>query len=385
MDFALGDDEALFQQSVREFAAAVVAPTASAADRAGAFPTDVLRATADLGLFGMLVPEACGGAGVDTVRYVLALAEIARASAALAAMLHTHNALVCAPLSASAHPQAHDWLVRLAQGELLGAAAWPKIAADAGSAPHLTARRDGDGWVLNGRVSWVTNAGGECLYLVWDGVEGVAGPGGAAAASAFALPADTPGLAASPPFDKLGLRAAPTADLTVLNCQVPTAARLTAPDDGSSAPRVLDLARLGGAALALGIAQAALDAALAYAQERQQFGQPIARFEGLRAMLADVYLTVESARLLTYRAAWRRDRGQPFGTAATLAHLHAAEAAMLAATKAVQVHGGYGYMEESAVQRYFRDAKTLQAAEDAPHALRAAVADYLLPLTPASV
>jgi alkylation response protein AidB-like acyl-CoA dehydrogenase len=239
--------------------------------------------------------------------------------------------------------------------------------------------------VLNGRVAWVTNAVGECLYLVWDGVEGVAGPGSTAASSAFALPVDTPGLAASPPFDTLGLRAAPTADLAVANCQVPSAARLNAPDDGSSSRRWLDLARLGSAALALGIAQAALDTALAYAQERQQFGQPIAQFEGLRAMLAEVYLTVESARLLTHRAAWLRDRGQPFSTAAALARLHAADAAMLAATKAVQVHGGYGYMEESAVQRYFRDAKTLQAAEEAPHALRAAVADHLLPLTPATV
>ncbi|HEY7064428.1 MAG TPA: acyl-CoA dehydrogenase family protein [Chloroflexota bacterium] len=411
MDFALSEDEELFRGAVREFAAAVVAPAAAAADEAGRFAPEVLARTAALGLFGMLVPEAHGGAGVGATRFVLALEEIARASAAMASLLAAHNVLAALPLvlAGSAVQQAR-WLPALACGEALGAGCGLDMggAGDpsaAGVAPPR-ARADVDGWQIDGQARWVTNAGDAALYVAFAAIEGTA----AAQPSAFLVPADTVGVQAGPPIDKLGLRGAVTANLTLADCRLaaearlemggevarPPAARGASRGDAGARPtaeaaagaalgpaglaaRVGDLALIASAAQALGIAQASLDAALAYAQERQQFGQPIARFEGLRHMLADVALALDAARLLVYRAAWLWESGQPAGKAAAMAKLHAGDTAFLAATKAVQVHGGYGYMLESAVQRYFRDAKVTQAAEGPGRQQRATIADALLP------
>ncbi|HZS02463.1 MAG TPA: acyl-CoA dehydrogenase family protein [Chloroflexota bacterium] len=371
MDFALTEDQELFRGAVREFAVAVLAPAAAAADEAGRFPPDVLAQTAALGLFGMLVPEARGGAGVGIVRYGLALEEVARASAALAAALNAHNALAALPISlAGSAAQQARWLPSLARGEALGAGCM--VAA---GAPTVQAQPIDGGWQLDGAARWVTNGGAAALYVVFAPVQAAADR----APAAFLVPAAAPGLA-SAPVEPVGLRGAAIADLSLVGCRLAADALLGAPAGGARlAEAARAVALVGSAAQALGIAQASLDAALAYAQERQQFGRPIAQFEGLRHLLADVALAVDTARLLVYRAAWLCERGRPAARAVAMAKLQAGEAAMLAATKAVQVHGGYGYMRESAVQRYFRDAKVTQAAEGNALQQRSAIADALLP------
>jgi alkylation response protein AidB-like acyl-CoA dehydrogenase len=371
MDFGLTDDETLFRQSVREFATAVIAPVTTVADRAGRLPTETLREAAALGLFGMLVPEEHGGAGLDTLRYALALEEIARASAALAAVVNAHNALVCAPLAASAATEQRARLLpTLARGATIGAGWWPSGMEH----QEVVAWRSSDGWRLDGEAPWVANA-------AWAGLI-VLAPVGAPAEDGrvFVVPADAPGLRVGPPLELVGLRGAGTAAVALSDCLIPTDCWLRAePGPGDLGAETRALARLGSAAVALGIGGAALDAAVAYAGERRQFGRAIGEFEGLRGMLVGVHLAVEAARLFTYRAAWLRDRGQPWQTATAAAKLYAAEAAMLAATKAIQVHGGYEYMEESAVQRYFRDAKMIQAADESPQQQRVAIASDLLP------
>jgi alkylation response protein AidB-like acyl-CoA dehydrogenase len=378
MDFALTEDEELFRGAVREFATAVLAPAAAAADATGRIPPDVLAQTAALGLFGMLVPEAHAGASVGPPRFVLALEEVARASAAMAALLNAHNVLAALPVVlAGSEAQQARWLPALARGEALGAGSLAAAArAGAAGAPAAQALATDGGWQLDGGARWVTNGGVAALYVVTAASPGAVDGG----IGAFLVPADTPGLHVSAPIETVGLRGALAADLMLARCRLPADALLSASESAVPlAEAVRELALIGSAAQALGIAQASLDAALAYAQERQQFGRPIAQFEGLRHLLADVALAVDAARLLVYRAAWLCERGQPAGKAAAMAKLHAGETAMLAATKAVQVHGGYGYMRESAVQRYFRDAKVTQAAEGTSLQQRSAIADALLP------
>jgi alkylation response protein AidB-like acyl-CoA dehydrogenase len=385
MDFGLSEDEELFRGAVREFAGAVLAPVAAAADEAGEFAPDVLAAVADLGLFGMLVPGAHGGAGVGMLRYVLALEAVAGACAAMAAVLNAHNALAALSLVlGGSQAQQARWLPALARGEALGGGALGGSGASGdglgaaavadGAAPRAGAV--GEGWQLDGTARCVTNGGAAALYVVAAPILGASEVG----TGAFLVPADAAGLRVGAPIEKVGLRGAATADLGLDGCRLPGDALLGGADAGGRlVARVREAARIGSAAQALGIAGASLDAALAYAQEREQFGQPIARFEGLRHLLADVALAVDAARWLVYRAAWVWERGESAALAAALAKLQAGEAAMLAATKAVQVHGGYGYMRESAVQRYFRDAKVTQAAEGNALQQRSAIAYGLLP------
>jgi alkylation response protein AidB-like acyl-CoA dehydrogenase len=378
MDFALTEDEELFRGAVREFAAAVLAPAAPAADDAGRFAPEVLTQTAALGLFGMLVPEAQGGAGVGVIRFALALEEVARASAAMAAVLNAHNALVALPLALTGAPSVQArWLPALARGVTLGGGGLAAAGeASVLSTPGVRAAGAEGGWRLDGSARWLTNGGAAGLYAVFGAIEGER----EGRVGAFLVPGDAAGVQVGEPVEQVGLRGAMTADLILGGCRLPAEALLVAAGEGAAlAATVREVALIGGAAQALGIAQASLDAALAYAQEREQFGQPIARFEGLRHVLADVALAVDAARLLVYRAAWLRERGEPAAKAAAMAKLHAGETAMLAATKAVQVHGGYGYMREAAVQRYFRDAKVTQATEGSALQQRSAIADAVLP------
>jgi butyryl-CoA dehydrogenase len=375
MDFGLSDDQELFRRTVREFAAGVLAPAAAAADEAGAFAPETLRQTAEVGLLGMLVPEQHGGAGVDTLGYALAMEEVARACAAMATVLNVNNALVCEPLlrAGSAAQQAR-WLPALCRGEALGAfcLSEPETGSDVAS----TQTRAG-GWRLDGQKTWVTNGGLAGVYVVFAATTPEAQGRGL---SAFLVEEGAAGLSIGPPLEKLGIRGSVTTDLTLTDCRVGADALLGRRDEGFGlAMQTLELGRIGIAAQALGIAQASLDAALAYAQEREQFGRPIAEFQGLRWMLADMALAVDAARLLTYRAAWLRDAGQPYGRAAAMAKLHASETAMQVATKAIQVHGGYGYMRESPVQRYFRDAKITEIYEGTSEIQRIVIAADLLP------
>src|SRR5581483_4780190 len=379
MDFALSDDEELFRRTVREFADGVLAPAAADADESGAFTAETLRQTAEVGLLGMLAPEEYGGAGVDTLRFVLAMEEVARACAAMATVLNVNNALTCGPLLlAGTAEQKARWLPALCCGEALGAfcLSEPETGSDVASTQTRAVAVDG-GWQLDGQKTWVTNGGLAGVYIVFASTTPEARGRGL---SAFLVAEDTPGLTVGAPLEKLGIRGSVTTDLTLAGCRVGAEALLGERDDGFRlAMRTLELGRIGIAAQALGIAQASLDAALAYAQEREQFGRPIAEFQGLRWMLADLALAVDAARLLTYRAAWQRDAGRPYGRAAAMAKLHASETAMQAATKAIQIHGGYGYMRESPVQRYFRDAKITEIYEGTSEIQRVVIAADLLP------
>ena len=381
MDFELTDDQELFRRSVREFAAGVLAPAAPAVDEAGAFPPAILQQTADVGLLGMLAPEAYGGAALDTLHFVLALEEVAYACAAMATILIVNNALVCDPLrQAGTEEQKARWLPALCRGETLGAFGVAELSA--GSDPAYVETRaqpvEG-GWQLDGRKTWVINGGLAGVYVVLASTDSAPAR---RRQGIFLVESGAAGLHVGPPLETLGVRGAPLADLELAACRLPAAALLGGTDDGVGlAESALELARLGVAAQALGIAQAALDAAVAYARQRQQFGRTIAEFEGLRWLLADVHLAAESARLLTYRAAWLRDVGRPYGKAAAMAKLAASETAMDAATKAIQVHGGYGYMRESAVQRYFRDARATELYEGPSALQRGIIAADLLPLS----
>ncbi|HZU04637.1 MAG TPA: acyl-CoA dehydrogenase family protein [Chloroflexota bacterium] len=382
MDFALSADEALFRQTVREFAQTALTPYAAEADATGAFPPAVLRQLAAFGLTGLLVPEAYDGAGVDTLRFVLALEEVARVSAALAAVLNAHNALVCAALAQAGTPaQQARWLPALARGDLLGACglAEPEGGCDL---TRLCTRAVpvGTAWQLDGQKCSVRNGGLAGLYVIYAVTDPAAAPPGV---SAFLVARDTPGLQVGPPLETMGLRGLAMSDVALVACGVPREALLGVEHRGHAlATATCALARLGTAAQALGIAQSALDAALAYVQERRQFGRPIAQFEGVRWLLADLHRALEAARLLTYRAAWLRDRGQPFAAAAAMARLQATETATQATIKAVQLFGGYGYMAEAAVQRHLRDAQMTAIDEGLPGSTRAALADALLPPPP---
>ena len=374
MSFAPGREHLLFQRTVRRFAEGVLRPAAADADEAGRFGPTVLAQVAQTGLFGLLVPRPLGGAGVDTLRWVLALEAVAHASAAMASILIAHGVLACWPFARTAPAHADPLLSRLARGEALAGGHWPPHAVTAG-APLPTATREATGtWRLHGALNRLHNAPTASTYVLWARTA-------PDAVLALFVGAPGPGLTIGPPRDELGRRGAPAAPAILDGYTLGGEALLAHGAEASTlAAELRDLHRLSVAAQALGIAQAALDAATHYAGTRQQFGQLIGRFQGLRWLLADLHLAVEGARLLVYRAAALRDAGEPFGPVAALARLAAGQTATRVATKAVQVHGGYGYLRESPVQRYLRDAKSTELAGDTSATLRDDIARALLPL-----
>ena len=391
MEFGLTTEQRLFQRGIRRFADGVLRPAAALVDEHATLPPEVLKQAEQVGLFGLLVPPAYGGQGLDTVRWTLAIEQVAHACAAMASVLVAHGALACLPLARGGLANLStmsplSWLTSLPGTGLMPAASDERDAAV--SAP-ARATKTGDGWHLAGAATNVPNAGLASILLVWAQVDAA---DGAPDLTAFVLhpahlegyvdQAPPPKITLGPTVDRLGLRGAPTADVTLSGGWVPQECRLALTSPAAVLVEAQELFTLGVAAQALGIAQAALDAALAYAGEREQFGRPIGAFQGLRWLLADLHLAVESARLLVYRAAWLRDAGEPIGPAAALAKLAASRAATEAAIKAVQVHGGYGYLRESPVQRYLRDAKGTELASGGNGLQRSRVADSLLPPGP---
>jgi alkylation response protein AidB-like acyl-CoA dehydrogenase len=376
MSFLLTEDQELFRRTVREFAEKEIAPVAAQFDEAEQYPAENVRKMGELGLMGLTVPEEYGGAGAGAMEYAIAMEEISRACAGHSAILTVNVSLVCEPIyKLGTEDQRRRFLPKLTRAEMIGAycLSEPSSGSDA---RHMDTRAepDGDYYVLNGTKNFITNGGVAGLYLVYAAADSLGGR-----ICAFLVEAGTPGLRPGAPEKKLGIRASTTTQVFLEECRVPVENRLGEEGDGFKiAMTTLDGGRIGIAAQALGIAQAAYEAAVAYAKEREAFGHRIADFQGLQWMLADMHTRVESARLLTYRAAYLKDHGVPYSKEAAMAKLSASETAMWVTTKALQIHGGYGYIRDYPVQKYFRDAKITEIYEGTSEIQRLVISRHIL-------
>lgn len=377
MDFSLTEEQLALQQEVRAFAARELKPGASRRDETGEFPRQELKKLQELGLFGLVFPKEYGGGGGDAVSYTIAVEELARADAAVTITLLAHT-LCAGHINAFGSPaQKRDCLTPLAAGERLGAWALtePGAGSDAGAIATV-AVTDGGGWRLSGNKFFITN-GSRADTLV---VMAVTDPGrGAKGISAFIVPADSPGLTRGKNLDKLGFRSSDTVGLALKDVRVPGENLIGEPNRGfDQAMAVLDSGRIGMAAMAVGIGRACLEESIAYARKRQAFGHPIADFQAIQWMLADMATELDAARLLVRRAARLKDAGGKFTKEAAMAKLYASEAAMRAALKAVQIHGGYGYTKAHPVERYLREAKLCEIGEGTSEMQRLVIARELL-------
>lgn len=380
MRFELTESQRLVYQAVSEFAAQRVRPRAARWDREGVFPHEMVPELAELGLLGLAVPEEYGGSGMDTVSSALAVERIAWGDGSLGLAVASHNSLCTAHILLFGNPdQKRRYLPRLARGEVLGA--WCLTEPHAGSdaaAIRTRAERRGDRYVLNGTKSFVTQGSVAGVYVVLART-GEEGPGGI---SAFVVDRDTPGLRVGKKEDKLGLRASDTAEVVFEDVEVPEENRLGQEGEGyRQAMRVLEGGRIGIGAMAVGIGRAALEAAVEYAKNRVAFGQPIAQFQAVQWMLADSAVELDAAWLLVLRAAWLADQGLPFRKEASMAKLYASEAAHRAADRALQVHGGYGYIRDYPVERYYRDVRLCEIGEGTSEIQRLIVAKAVLQAT----
>jgi butyryl-CoA dehydrogenase len=378
VNLELTQEQAMIQQMAGDFAEKEVRPIAQAIDREARFPRETVARMGELGLMGIAVPETYGGSGSDSVAYVLAVEEIARACASHAVIMSVNNSLYCDPVLAhGTEEQKARFLTPYASGKKIGCFALtePEAGSDASNQTTL-AHAEGDGYVLDGRKVFVTNGREASAALVFAQTDRAAGRRGI---SAFLVEKGTPGFTVVKTEDKLGIRASDTAEFLFERCRVPAANRLGAVGQGFKiALATLDGGRIGIAAQALGIAAAAYEAAVTYARERKSFGVPIGQHQMVQWMLADMATTIEAARLLTLRAAWRKDSGAPFGAEAAMAKLFAAETAMHVTTDAIQVHGGYGFIKEYQVERHFRDAKITQIYEGTSQIQKLVIARRLL-------
>ncbi|TMQ14984.1 MAG: acyl-CoA dehydrogenase [Candidatus Rokuibacteriota bacterium] len=357
MNLHLTDEQQMIQAMAREFAGQHIKPIAAEIDRDARFPHETVKRMGELGLLGIAVPEQWGGSGADTVCYVLALEEIARACASHAVVMSVNNSLYCEPvLKYGTDAQRRRFLTPVASGHALGCFALtePEAGSDARN-QHTLARRDGDDWVLTGRKLFISTGREASFALVFAQTDQAKAHRGI---TAFVVEKGTRGFSVSRTEDKLGIRASDTAELVFEECRVPDAHRLGPEGMGFKiALSTLDGGRVGIAAQAVGIAAGAYERAVAYARERKAFGVPIGEHQMVQWMLADMTTAIDGARLLTLRAATLKDAGRPFTREAAMAKLFAAEMAMKVTTDAVQVHGGYGFIKDYEVERYFRDAK----------------------------
>jgi alkylation response protein AidB-like acyl-CoA dehydrogenase len=377
MQLELTETQALIRNTARTFARERVAPGARERDRTETFPRDLLLEMAELGLLGINVPADLGGAEAGAVSYALAMMEVAEACASTAVAMAVTN--MCAELITAfgTEAQKRRHVTRLTSGEaVVGAFALsePQAGSDA-SALETRAERRGSGWVLNGTKQWTTSGAFAGVLVVWARTGGP-GPGGL---SAFIVEGGTPGLEIGRAEDKMGLRASNTVSLIFENCRLPGEALLGREGEGFKlAMAALDGGRIGIASQACGVARAALGASLRYTRERHAFGQPIADFQAVRFMLANISTELNAAELMTLRAAGLKESGRPFSCEASMAKLFAAEMANRAADKAVQLHGGYGYIDEFPVERYLRDARVQTIYEGTSEIQRLVIARELL-------
>jgi butyryl-CoA dehydrogenase len=378
MDFAFTEDERLIRDTARELAEKEFAPRAHEWDETQAFPKENVAKLAELGFMGMGVEERWGGAGLSAVAYVLAMEEISKACASTGVIMSVNNSLVCDPLQKFGNDdQKEKYLRPLASGEKLGAYCLTEPEAGSDAQNQKTAAvKKGDTYILNGTKNFITNGQVADVYIVYCKTDPEAGHRGI---SALIVDAESAGLTRGAKENTMGIRGSSTCSLFFSNVEVPAANLLGQEGKGFHiALATLDGGRIGIAAQALGIAQAALDEATRYSQERTTFGKPIADLQAIQWMLADSVTELDAARLLTYRAAWKKDRGERYSMEASMAKLAASRAAVTGTDRAVQVHGGYGYVKEYPVERYYRDAKITELYEGTSEIQRLVIARGLL-------
>lgn len=376
MEF-LTDEQRMIRDTAREFAQRELAPHAAQWDRDGALPREMLTALGEVGLLGMIVPDTWGGTYTDYTAYALALEEIAVGCASTSTLVSVHSSVGCGPILRFGTPeQQAAWLPDMAAGRKIGA--FCLTEPQAGSEAHnlrTRAVRDGEHWVLNGAKQFTTNGKVAAVAIVFAVTDPAAGKKGI---SAFLVPTDTPGFQVGPPEKKMGIRASDTCPITLENCRVPAANMLGAPGEGLKiALSNLEGGRIGIAAQAVGIARAALEAAVAYAGERVQFGKPIREHQSIANLLADMTTRLNAARLLVLHAARLRTEGLPCLSEASQAKLFASETAEWVCSQAIQIHGGYGYLEDYPVARHYRDARITQIYEGTSEIQRMVIARAL--------
>ncbi len=362
MDFDLTDEQRLLRDTVRDFARGEVAPVAEELDRTKSFPYELVGKLGELGLMGIPFPEEYGGGGADTLSYVLAVEELARIDSSVAITMAAHTSLGTMPIHLwGTAEQKEEWLPQLCRGEKLAAFGLtePEAGSDAGNTRTKASLGDGE-WTIDGAKQFITNAGTDisgCVTIT-------ARTNGDGEISNLIVPNGTPGYEAGEPYRKMGWNASDTRPLSFDGARVPEENLLGRRGDGfKQFLQILDGGRIGVAAMGVGLAQGALDEAISYAKERRAFGQPISKFQAIQGKIADISTELEAARLLTYKSAIEKDRGEAFTLTAAQAKLKTGRLAVRASEEAVQIHGGYGYIEEYPVCRFYRDAKILTIGE----------------------
>jgi short-chain 2-methylacyl-CoA dehydrogenase len=375
VNFELTEEQQLLRSTVREFAETRVAPVAEELDREARFPYELVTEMAELGLMGIPIAEEYGGAGADTVSYAIAIEELTRIDSSVAITVAAHTSLGTMPIYLyGSEEQKQEWLPRLAAGKGLAAFGLtePGAGSDAAATRTRADLRDGE-WVVNGTKMFITNAGTDISACVT-----VTACTGDDEVSNIVISNGTPGYEISEPMHKLGWRASDTRELSFKDCAVPEANLLGARGRGfQQFLEILDGGRISVAAMGVGLAQGAYDLALDYAKERQQFGKPIARFQAVQFALADMATEIEAGRQLVYRAAWLKDAGKPFALAAAQAKLYTGLLSNRAVNASLQIHGGYGFMQEFAISRFYRDQKILEIGEGTNEVQRMVIARLL--------
>ncbi len=378
MVFDLTDEQRMIQETARNFAQKEVLPVAAELDETGRFPAELVRQMAELGFMGVAVPEEYGGSGMDNVCYAIAMEEISRACASTGVIMSVNNSLVCDPiLKFGSEETRKEFLAPLASGKNLGCFGLtePGAGSDAG-AQKTTAVRDGDCYVVNGTKNFITNAPNADVIVVFTMTDKAKAHKGI---TAFVADMKSKGISLGKPEKKMGIKASATASVIFEDVRVPAKNRLGGEGDGFKiAMNTLDGGRIGIAAQAIGIARASLEDALAYSKDRKQFGQPICDFQAIQWMLADIATEIDAARLLTWRAAWMKDRKMRHSKESAMAKLCASETAMRAGVKGIQIHGGYGYVREYPAERHFRDAKITEIYEGTSEIQRLVISSALL-------
>ena len=378
MDLGLTEEQRLLQRTVRDFAESEVKPLAKEIDESGRFPRETFRKAAELGLTGVAFPEACGGAGMDHISYTIMIEEISRVCASTGVILSVQNSLYCDPVHHfGTEEQKKKFLVPYARGEKIGCYALTEPQAGSNAAALRTkAVLKGDKYVVNGTKAWITNGGAADAAIVYTNTHPEKGEKGI---TALVIEKGTHGFAVGKEEKKLGIHATACCELSFTDCEVPATNRIGNEGDGYKvALSTLDGGRIGIAAQATGIAQGAFEAALAYSKEREAFGHPIADFQAIQFMLADMATDIDAARLLVRKAAWKQDSGARFSMEASIAKLFASEMATRVAHKAMQIHGGYGYSCEYPVERAYRDARITEIYEGTSEIQRLVIASWVL-------
>jgi alkylation response protein AidB-like acyl-CoA dehydrogenase len=378
MNFEITEEHKLIQKTARDFAINELQPEVLKRDEGKIWPKEAVSKMSDLGFLGIMVDPKYGGGGMDTIAYTIAMEEIARVDPAASVIMSVNNSLVCSLLSYFGNDfQKEKYLTRLAKGELLGAFSLSEPQSGSDASNMLTyAKKEGSSYILNGTKNWVTNGRNSDIVIVAALTEKGVGHKGI---SCFIVEKSYKGFESGKPEKKLGIRSSDTTELYFENVVIPEENLIGDEGDGFKiCLETLDGGRIGIASQALGISQASLDASIKYSKEREQFGKPISSFQSIQFKMADMSISIDAARFLTRKAAWLKDNHQPYGISAAKAKLYASEVAMKSSTECVQIHGGYGYIRETGVERFMRDAKITQIYEGTSEIQRLVIARDLL-------